>query len=93
MGVNADSMKFPEDWLFRWRWAKGRKQKNRIKKAGLDKSEAEESVSEGGEEEGQGEGEEMEGEKEDVRPKNKQFFELVCIDLRTLCVFRLMRLA
>ncbi|ORX35329.1 Formamidopyrimidine-DNA glycosylase H2TH domain-domain-containing protein [Kockovaella imperatae] len=24
--VNADSMRFPEDWLFRWRWDKGKKQ-------------------------------------------------------------------
>lgn len=26
--VNADSLKFPPDWLFRWRWSKGKKQAN-----------------------------------------------------------------
>ncbi|WWC86026.1 uncharacterized protein L201_000897 [Kwoniella dendrophila CBS 6074] len=31
--VNADSRQFPEDWLFRWRWGKGKKQAKGKKKA------------------------------------------------------------
>ncbi|ORX38520.1 hypothetical protein BD324DRAFT_577737, partial [Kockovaella imperatae] len=31
--VNAEHKKFPEDWLFRWRWKKGAKQANGKKKA------------------------------------------------------------
>ncbi|KAJ9115327.1 hypothetical protein QFC24_007036 [Naganishia onofrii] len=27
--VNADHSKFPKDWLFSWRWSKGKKDKNR----------------------------------------------------------------
>jgi formamidopyrimidine-DNA glycosylase len=30
--VNADSRQFPEDWLFRWRWSKGKKQAKGSKK-------------------------------------------------------------
>lgn len=33
VSVNADSRKFPADWLFRWRWGKGRKQERRVQKA------------------------------------------------------------
>lgn len=29
VAVNADHTKFPEDWLFRWRWGKGKKQAKR----------------------------------------------------------------
>jgi formamidopyrimidine-DNA glycosylase len=31
--VNADSKQFPEDWLFRWRWSKGKKQTKGTKKS------------------------------------------------------------
>jgi formamidopyrimidine-DNA glycosylase len=31
--VNADSHQFPEDWLFRWRWSKGKKQAKGSKKS------------------------------------------------------------
>lgn len=31
--VNADSKQFPEDWLFRWRWSKGKKQAKGSKKS------------------------------------------------------------
>ena len=30
--VNADSRQFPDDWLFRWRWSKGKKQTKGKKK-------------------------------------------------------------
>ncbi|WRT63912.1 formamidopyrimidine-DNA glycosylase [Kwoniella shivajii] len=43
--VNADSRQFPEDWLFRWRWGKGKKQAKGKKKA----EDAEGSDGEGGE--------------------------------------------
>ncbi|GFZ42379.1 hypothetical protein JCM24511_00094 [Saitozyma sp. JCM 24511] len=33
VGVNADSKFFPEDWLFRWRWGKGKKHDAMAKKA------------------------------------------------------------
>lgn len=33
VGINADSKRFPEGWLFRWRWGKGRKQERRVAKA------------------------------------------------------------
>jgi len=33
VGVNADSQQFPEDWLFRWRWGKGKKKTPQAKKA------------------------------------------------------------
>lgn len=78
VGVNADSMKFPEDWLFRWRWAKGAKQRNRIKKAGLDKDEVKSEESEvdgvGGDAE---EEVDMIGQREDITPKNVEYFKLV----------------
>jgi formamidopyrimidine-DNA glycosylase len=32
VNVNADHKKFPEDWLFRWRWSKGKKQERGSKK-------------------------------------------------------------
>jgi formamidopyrimidine-DNA glycosylase len=38
--VNADSTMFPEDWLFRWRWSKGKKQAKGKKKAAEDDEEA-----------------------------------------------------
>lgn len=31
--VNADSHQFPENWLFRWRWSKGKKQAKGSKKS------------------------------------------------------------
>lgn len=31
--MNADSHQFPEDWLFRWRWSKGKKQAKGSKKS------------------------------------------------------------
>lgn len=30
--MNADSRQFPDDWLFRWRWSKGKKQAKGKKK-------------------------------------------------------------
>lgn len=32
VAVNADSRQFPDDWLFRWRWSKGKKQAKGKKK-------------------------------------------------------------
>ncbi|KAK8861728.1 hypothetical protein IAR55_002551 [Kwoniella newhampshirensis] len=46
VSVNADSKQFPEDWLFRWRWGKGVKQKKGSEKAKKVKVEEDE---EGGE--------------------------------------------
>lgn len=40
IAVNADSNQFPEDWLFRWRWDKGKKPK--AKKAKGESQDAEE---------------------------------------------------
>ncbi|WWC66757.1 formamidopyrimidine-DNA glycosylase [Kwoniella pini CBS 10737] len=45
--VNADHRKFPEDWLFRWRWGKGKKQAKGKKKA--EDAELQRSDEEGGE--------------------------------------------
>ncbi|WVW82031.1 formamidopyrimidine-DNA glycosylase [Kwoniella bestiolae CBS 10118] len=39
--VNADSKQFPEDWLFRWRWGKGKKQEKGKKKAPISGDEEE----------------------------------------------------
>lgn len=33
VSVNADHKRFPEGWLFRWRWGKGKKQERRVAKA------------------------------------------------------------
>jgi formamidopyrimidine-DNA glycosylase len=76
VSVNADHAKFPEDWLFRWRWSKGKKQKNRIE--ANTKRKKDQVKSEGGEV-GDGEGEvddDVVGE--EITPKGKQFFALVC---------------
>ena len=43
--VNANHKMFPEDWLFRWRWSKGKKQA-RGRKAIDDAGEDEESLAE-----------------------------------------------
>ncbi|KAK6905408.1 formamidopyrimidine-DNA glycosylase [Kwoniella mangroviensis CBS 8507] len=43
--VNAESRQFPEDWLFRWRWSKGKKQfkgKNKAEEIDEEGEEAEE---------------------------------------------------
>ena len=63
--VDADSRQFPEDWLFRWRWGKGKKQtagskKSRVKDEEKVKDEAEESG-------------------EDIKPAGKDFLSLVSI--------------
>ena len=59
--VNADSLKFPEDWLFRWRWGKGKREK-KSKARKIAKGDAVESDDEAG---------------EDVKPKDKKFLPLV----------------
>ena len=41
--MNADSKQFPEDWLFRWRWSKGKKQAKGSKKKKLVKGSDEEA--------------------------------------------------
>ena len=45
MEVNANHIMFPEDWLFRWRWSKGKKQA-RGRKATDDAGEDEEQLTE-----------------------------------------------
>lgn len=45
VNVNADHKKFPEDWLFRWRWSKGKKQ-GRGSKKHQSKDESEEDADE-----------------------------------------------
>ena len=72
VGVNADSMLFPEDWLFRWRWSKGKKQPAGPKKKNKGKSDKA-SEGEGGGEEGG----------EDVKPKDRAFLALVRAHLVT----------
>lgn len=62
VGVNADSKHFPEDWLFRWRWGKGKKQTTQAKKA----KELQEALEAAGSE-----------DEEDIKPKGKSFLELV----------------
>ncbi|RXK38083.1 hypothetical protein M231_04642 [Tremella mesenterica] len=58
--VNADSLQFPDNWLFRWRWVKGKKVK-----AAKGRKVKEESV-EGGQPPGT----------EDVKPKDVEFLAL-----------------
>ncbi|OCF45132.1 formamidopyrimidine-DNA glycosylase [Kwoniella heveanensis CBS 569] len=64
--VNADSRKFPEDWLFRWRWGKGVKQKRGSDKENDRKKEQQQQLA-------ASDGEE---EEEDVKPKGKDFLAL-----------------
>jgi hypothetical protein len=44
--VNADSRQFPEDWLFRWRWSKGKKQAKGSKKKKVIENGSDEEASE-----------------------------------------------
>jgi formamidopyrimidine-DNA glycosylase len=74
--VNAMHGKFPDNWLFRWRWGKGKKQENRVKKAKEDGRIVDKDS------EGESEGEEEEEELADVKdekvtPKSKDFMALV----------------
>ena len=62
VNVTADSKSFPEDWLFRWRWGKGKKHTTQAKKA----KELQEALAAAGSE-----------EEEDVKPKGKKFLTLV----------------
>jgi formamidopyrimidine-DNA glycosylase len=73
VGVNADSKFFPEDWLFRWRWGKGKKHDAMAKKAkaGLKGSwdpPVEVKKEGGGDDENGG---------EDITPQGKDFLALV----------------
>ena len=89
VGVNADSRHFPEGWLFRWRWGKGKKQERRVAKAvegGKVVSVKEEvkvldtadGVKREVQSDGEGEGEGSEGEEVgDVKPKGVDFLALV----------------
>ncbi|CAD6579636.1 MAG: hypothetical protein TREMPRED_002533 [Tremellales sp. Tagirdzhanova-0007] len=61
VGVNADSKHFPEDWLFRWRWGKGKKQTTQAKKA----KELQEALSAAGDE-----------DEEDIKPEGRNFLAL-----------------
>jgi formamidopyrimidine-DNA glycosylase len=71
IAVNADAGMFPDDWLFRWRWDKGKK-KTKKSKAGakgkkleLDAEELEEVL-----------------ETTEQNPKGLKFLALVCISLK-----------
>lgn len=73
--MNADSKRFPEDWLFRWRWGKGKKHERRVEKAaaskkGKAKVKAEDDVKDE-------EGSDKEASDEDVTPKGKDYMALV----------------
>ncbi|WVR03668.1 formamidopyrimidine-DNA glycosylase [Kwoniella sp. DSM 27419] len=65
VAVNADHKLFPEDWLFRWRWAKGHKHKKGSDKASKTKKKVDSDV-EASEEEGE----------EDIKPKGRTFLAL-----------------
>jgi formamidopyrimidine-DNA glycosylase len=70
--VNADSSLFPDDWLFRWRWDKGKKKsKGKKKEKGL-QSTLDVFVST---EESQSQGESAESL--DIKPKALEFLALV----------------
>lgn len=78
VGVNADSKFFPEDWLFRWRWGKGKKHDAMAKKAkaGL-KGSWDPPVEVKKEGRGWGGGGEDEDGGEDITPQGKDFLALV----------------
>lgn len=66
--------KFPDGWLFRWRWGKGKKQEKRVKRAKEDGRIVEKES--GGESEEEEE-EEADVKDEKVTPKSKDFMALV----------------
>lgn len=75
VAVNADHKRFPEDWLFRWRWGKGKKHERRVEKAsaselGKAKVKAEGDVK-------REEGSESEASEEDVTPRGQDYMALV----------------
>lgn len=61
--VNADHHQFPENWLFKWRWDKGREAKAKGKAKAKAKRE--------------NGGDSDEGEGEDLKPKSKSHLPLV----------------